>query len=121
MARDNVAITSLPVNAGTAAAAGVAINPANGAVVATGGFMGRLLLYVMVTNAGGGNVTVKKGVNPPAFRSGLGDLAISFAQNDEKYIVVESARFAQANGDLYLDFDAGLTGVVAAYALAEDA
>ncbi len=43
-------------------------------------------------------VAVLAGDNPPAFRAGLGDLAISLAQNAVKYVVLESARFMQSNG-----------------------
>ncbi len=117
MARDAVAITNLAVNDATALAAGVAINPANNAVIAAGGNTQRLAIHVTITNAGGADVTVKAGSNPPAFAAGQGDLVETFAQNDEKFFVIESARFAQANGDIYVDFEAGATGTIAAYRL----
>ncbi len=117
MPRDAVAITSLSPNAATALVAGVAINPANNAVIAAGGNTQRLLIYVNNTFAGAKNVTVKAGANPPAFAAGQGDLTESFAQNAEKFFVIESARFAQTNGDIYVDFENGMTGVIAAYRL----
>ncbi len=118
MARTAVPITSLPANAGTAGAAGTAADPTNGHLIAAGGLTRRLLLVVKNTAAGAKNATLKAGVNPPAFRAGVGDLVVSVpATTGVRYIVVEAARFAQANGDINLDLEAGTTGTVEAYRL----
>lgn len=49
-------------------------------------------------------VKVLAGDNPPAFRSGLGDLSISVAQNAVRYLVLESARFMQSDGKINIVF-----------------
>ena len=49
-------------------------------------------------------VTVLAGANPPAFRNTLGDLNITVAQDGVHYLVVESARFMQANGKINIKF-----------------
>lgn len=54
-------------------------------------------------------VKVKAGVNPPAFQNGLGDLDIVLEQNDVVYVVVESARFMQADGDIDIVFTPAAT------------
>ena len=116
MARDAVTLVQLVENGSVASGAGTAIAPANGAVVAAKGLAGEhLILRVINTFAGAKNLTIKAGVKPPALRADLGDLVIAMAQNDDLLIKVESARFAQANGDIWLDFEAAMTGTVRAY------
>ncbi len=117
MARDIVAITDLAVNDATALVAGTTITPANGAAIAAGGNTQRLAIYVKNTFAGAKTVTVKAGDNPPAVAAGQGDLVESFAQDDEKFITLESARFAQSDGSIHIDFENGMTGTIAAYRL----
>ena len=48
------------------------------------------------------NMTVEilAGTTPPAFLGGLGDLSIELAQNAIAYVVLDSARFMQADGDI---------------------
>lgn len=119
MPRDAVAITNLSPNAATAVAAGTQINPANNAAIAAGGDTQRLLIQVKNGGEDAKTITVKAGSNPPAFAAGQGDLTDSVAAGAEKYLVLESARFAQANGDIHVDFEAGMTGTIAAYRLAK--
>ncbi len=119
MARDAVAVTALPANTATGEAAGTAIVPANGAAIAAGSDTQKLLIHIQNTYAGSATATIKAGANPPAVRAGLGDLSVGFTAAGEKFVVIESARFAQASGDVYIDFTAGMTGTVAAYRLAK--
>lgn len=119
MPRTALPITALPANAGTAAA-GTAVDPTNGHVIAAGSDMRRILLHLKNTAVAAKNFTVKAGVNPPAFRGGVGDLIIAVpATSGERFVVLESARFAQANGDIWLDAEAAATGNEAAYRLGD--
>lgn len=45
-------------------------------------------------------VEILAGTTPPAFLGGLGDLTIVLEQNDIAYVVLDSARFMQADGDI---------------------
>jgi hypothetical protein len=116
MARTAITITALPANAGTAPAAGTAVDPTNGMSVAAGGLTRRLLLHIKATFAGAKNYTLKAGANPPAVRAGVGDLVLAI-NNAERFVVLEAARFVQADGTLNLDIEAGATGTIAAYRL----
>lgn len=118
MARDAVSITSLALSGGTAEAAGTTIVVANGANIAAAGETARLLLVVKNTNASDRVVTIKAGVNPPAALAGQGDLAVTVAATSGvQFITLESARFAQADGSINVDFAASMTGSLAAYRL----
>lgn len=117
MPRDTVAVTQLTRNAGSTQPAGTAIVVANGAQVPAGKAE-RLIIRVTNTHGSGHPVTIKAGVNPPAFRAGLGDLSVTVpATSGDVLIPVESARFAQADGFIYLDFEASHAGVVSAVAV----
>lgn len=121
MPRVAVPITSLPVNAGTAPATGVSADPANGHVVQAGGDTSKLLVHVTNTAAAAKNVTVLAGGDPPAFRAGAGNLVVSVpATNGARYLVLESARFAQATGDIYIDLETGMTGTLTCYRLPKE-
>jgi len=121
MARDNVTITQMEINAGVAEPAGTAIVPANGASIAAGGDTRKLLIRVTNTHSSDHTVTIRAGVNPPAFRRGIGDAAITVpATTGVRYITAESARFAQADGSIWLDFDTGMTGKVMAIRLPDE-
>ena len=75
-----------------------------------------MILKVDNSAAGPHVVTVRKGVNPPAFRAGIGDLAVTVTNGTTQYIgPLESARFSQADGSLLLDFDSGTTGTITAF------
>jgi DNA-binding beta-propeller fold protein YncE len=113
MPRDAVATTDLPANAGTLQPAGVVITPANGAILTgAAGNSDRLVVRVTNTAATPKNLTVKAGVNPPALRAGLGDLVVAITNATERLFVLESARFAQADGSIWVDFEAGMTGII---------
>lgn len=118
MARTNVPVTAVTANAENENPATTALDATNQHVIPAGSDSGRLLLRITNTFAGSKVVTVKAGVNPPAFRAGIGDLAITMgAQNDVAYVLLESARFAQANGDIYIDLAASMTGTILALRL----
>lgn len=116
MPRDTVTVTQLTRNAATTQPAGTAINTTNGAQV-DAAKADRIVLRVTNTNGTQRTVTIKAGANPPAFRAGLGDLAVVVpASTGDVLIPVESARFAQADGMIYLNFEASMAGVVSAVA-----
>lgn len=119
MARDTLTPVALAVNAGTSGGSGVAINVTNGAAIPAGS-MPRVILKVTNTYAGAKKVTVKAGANPPAFRANLGDLEVSLAQNATHYFVLETARFAQADGSINVDYEASMTGTAWAFKLPVD-
>jgi hypothetical protein len=115
MARDAVAITPLASGAGTTNPAGTAITPANGANIPNTGDTSRLVVRVTNTNGTQRTVTFKAGASPPAVRSGLGDLAVVVpATTGDKLVVLESARFAKADGSIDVDFEASMAGVISA-------
>jgi len=47
-------------------------------------------------------VVVLAGDNPPAFRSGLGDLSLTVVPGTPQLVVLESARFAQESGKIQI-------------------
>lgn len=117
MPRDAVAVTALSASGGTAEGAGVTIAPANNANI-TGVTKGRkLILRVHNSTGSTKNLTVKAGVNPPAFRSGIGDLVVAHATTVVRYYALESARFLQADGTINVDFETGMTGTIWAFML----
>lgn len=118
MARDAVAIETVLANEPRVKGFGTAIVPANGAVVHAGGDTRRLLLAF--TGTASGAAMILAGTNPPAVRAGLGYLPVPVQEGNDTFVVIESARFAQANGDIYIDFTSGCAGTVAAYRLPKD-
>jgi hypothetical protein len=121
MARTNVPVTSLAIDAKVDAPSAVAIVHADGATIPAGGDTRKLLLVLTNTTAGTKIMTIKKGLGSQAVRAGVGDLAISFGAGNVtaqvKYVVIESARFAQADGSISIDFAADTTGFMNAYRL----
>ncbi len=120
MARTAVAVEQLLRDASVVQSAGTAIDVANGMSIDVGSQPGKYIIFVKNTFAGAKTVTFKAGVNPPAFRSGLGNLTESIAQNATGMFQLEGARFVQADGKVYLDFEAGTTGTVWAFKVASD-
>src|ERR1051326_5410912 len=105
MTRDAVTITALTLNAGVTTPAGVTISPTNGANIAAPTRARKMVVRVTntITNATH-TVTIKAGANPPAGRAGIGDLSVAIPQSDERLIVLEHARFVQADGTINVDF-----------------
>lgn len=111
MARDAISIVEPTLNAATAWGAGTTITPANGGVVSPNGNTRGLFLRVTNTSGADRVVTLKAGANPPAFRSGLGDVAVTVpATSGDVLIPLESARFVQSDGTIQVDFASSMTG-----------
>lgn len=123
MARTQIPLTNLAKNGLVNAPAGTAVDVANGHYIDVGGLAGRLLLWINNTFAGTKVCTIKAGVNPPAYRKDIGDLAVTAPNAAAAYAgPFESARFVQApggtdggaGGRIFLDLTAGMTGTIAA-------
>lgn len=80
--------------------------------------------FLYVTNTAGSDkaVTVRAGVGGgstpgPAFRSGMGDLVVTAHTASGGGLIgpLESARFAQLDGSINVDFATGLTGVLTVF------
>ena len=81
-----------------------------------------VLLKVNNSAAGTQITIIRAGVNPPANRSGLGDLSVSLATTVTRWIgPLSSSRFAQADGSINVDFNAGSTGTITAFLVPERA
>jgi hypothetical protein len=113
MAKGTITIKELTQNGGTVASPHTIV-AADGALIHAGGNTRKLV--IVVKNSGTalpGTVTVTAGANPPAWRQGLGDLTVVVPVSSERLILVESARFAQADGDIYLAFSASINSELA--------
>jgi hypothetical protein len=111
VARDLIPIVTGVINAATAQGAGVTITPANGAYINAAGMTDQLVLLVDQTYAGSKNLTLKAGVNPPGFRSGIGDTVLALTQA-KWWLFIESARYVQADGTINIDCETGMTGTI---------
>lgn len=103
----NTASADLPVTAGTA------INASNTMKVAYPR-EGKLFLVLNNTYAGAKVVTITAG---EYISEGIGDYAISMAQDDVKFLIVDSSRFKDFDGYVNLSFEASMTGYVQAFSL----
>lgn len=119
MARTNVPITALLANGSIANPAGTTVDPTNDHVIAAGSDVDRLWIRCTNTNGTPRSLTVKAGVNPPSMRQGAGDLVISVPATTGDLLIgpLESARFAQADGSIYVDLEASIAGIIAAFRL----
>ncbi len=115
MARTNLPVTVLVRDADNANPGTTAIDATNGMNLVPSKLLTDILIEVTNTFAGAKNVIFRAGVNPPAQRSGLGDLTVSIAQNGVHLFNLETARFAQADGSINIDFDSGTTGTMRAF------
>jgi len=113
MARDNVAITDLKVNAVTTTPAGTAINPANGATIAAPGPMRKVSVRVTNTAASPYAVTFRAGTYPTSMNASLGDLAVTVpATTGDVVLQLDGSRFQQDDGSVSVDFATGMTGFI---------
>ena len=126
MARTALPATTLAPNSAIVAPAGTAIDQANGMNVAvvttaipTAPNTQQMVLFVVNTVAAAKNVVIRAGAstyNTPAFRAAIGDLTVTVGASGSAYIgPFESARFAQADGSLNIDFGAAMTGTITAF------
>ena len=76
----------------------------------------RLLLQITAT--AGGDITFIEGVNPPSFRP-LGNDVLSTAANTTYFVVLESARFVNASGQIAFSTGTSAAGTIRAYVLEE--
>lgn len=76
-------------------------------------------IIIRVANTAGSNldITIQSGANPPAHAAGQGDLVEEVAASTGVELLgpFEGARFAQADGHLYVDFESGFTGTIEFY------
>jgi hypothetical protein len=118
MARDALTVTPLAGEAGTASPTALTLVQDNGVEIDAKGDTARLLIWVNQTDATARVLTVKAPTdNPHAPRAALGDLAISCAQNVPRWILIESARFAQTTGKIHIDLAATFAGTMLAFRL----
>lgn len=61
------------------------------------------LWFRMLANGTGDTITFKAGDRYPAQRADLGDLEITLAASDERYIVIETSRFLQNDGTIVVE------------------
>lgn len=111
MARDAVTVKEMSRDTAIAEETGVDISATNGAAIAAGHTQD-LLISIRNTTASEKDVTFKAGYG---LQAGMGDLVVACAAETSYLIAVESARFIQTDGSLYLDFEASMTGTVCAY------
>lgn len=74
----------------------------------------RNVLFSALDSGSASVVTIDAGVNPPAMRAGLGALTITLAADDVKHVVLEAARFMQADGTITGTVDADATASIGA-------
>ncbi|MCA1624168.1 MAG: hypothetical protein LC778_10275 [Acidobacteria bacterium] len=114
MPRTDVIPTRLAKNSSIVTPAGTTIDATlvtNGVRVVNAPF-GSMWLEMSNTAGVSKNVTIRKGSNPPATLGRYGDLIIAVGTGTSREIFMESGRYAQSDGSLYVDFEAGTTGVI---------
>jgi hypothetical protein len=119
MARDLVTPVVIAEDSGVNYLAGaVAINTTNGAKIPYDK-NGKLLLIIANTNGSNRVATVKASTADFAYKKGQGDLAVTVAATTGVQVIGElsQARFLQADGYLYVDFGASMTGTITAIKL----
>lgn len=96
--------------------------PLNTETVPSGPAARDTFLYITNTAGSDKNVTVRAGVGGgstpgPAFRSGIGDLVVPCHTASGGCLIgpLESARHAQLDGSINVDFATGLTGVLTVF------
>jgi hypothetical protein len=119
MSRDKITPVELTADAGTDvknATVATAINTTNGGYIDLNGVSAeKLLIHAKNTEGSTNTVTINSGIYS---RSSLGNLVVTVAATSgEQGIVIETARFKDADGYITLDYESGMTGTVAAYLL----
>lgn len=117
MARTAVTVTTLTAGTGTTEPAGTNADPTNGHLIDTAGLTGHILIRCANTNGTARNAVIKAGANPPALSAGQGDLTVSVPATTGVvwFGPLESARFRQSDGSIYIDLGASFAGTVTAY------
>lgn len=130
MGRTALALSNLNGNGILDIPAGAAIDQGNGMSIAlpttavpSASNMDRLVLFVATTNGADKTVTIKAGtgatVAGAAFRASMGDLVVTAHASSGGGVIgpLESARFAQSDGSINIDFQSGITGRITALML----
>ena len=131
MSRTALALSTLNPNSILDIPAGASIDQGNGMTIAipttaipASPDLDNLFLFVATTNGADKTVTIKAGAGGgatagPAFRSGLGDLVVTAHASSGGGVIgpLESARFAQSDGSVNIDFQSGITGRITAFML----
>jgi hypothetical protein len=118
MARTALAYSALVANGSLTTPAGTTIDATlvtNGVKIVAG-MPERTILRVTNTHGADHAVTIKAGAYPPAVAAGQGDLAVTVPATSGDVLIgpVESGRFLQSNGEIWVDFATGFTGTVTA-------
>lgn len=114
MARTAIAVSQLVRDAGVAPGSYTVLDPTNGHSVLAGKD-GKMFLHVKNTATANKTITVKAGVY---WRKGIGDLQVIVPASSEMFIgPLESARFEQADENIYIDVEAEATGSILAIRL----
>lgn len=114
MPRDTFSINALTIDS-SAYISGSAITPANGAQV-NSTTASKLLFELQAAAGTAGTATFKAGA-AYASRSAMGDLNVLLAAGSKKMVCVEAARFAQADGKIYIDANTGAAITLTVYQL----
>lgn len=111
MARTEIPILELTSGAIVLLGTTAVLDAENGNVINAGGRTDKLILLVARGDTDS-TVTVKAGINPPAFTAGLGDLVHTFGLSNEDPLAdlvaigpFETARFIQPDGSILIDTD----------------
>lgn len=99
---------------GTSGATTIDATLVTNGVSVTGAIPEQTVIRVTNTEASTNTVTVQSGAVPPALAGGLGDLVVTVAATTGVQFIgpLESGRFMQADGSLWLDFESGMTGSI---------
>lgn len=117
MAATALAVTDLAADSNIADVAGVTPDAVNGNSV-SGVELEQVMLRVKNADSASHTCTVKAGVYPPALSAGQGDLAVVVVNGTTRWIgPFTSARFAQADGSLLVDWSASTSVTVTAFVL----
>jgi len=115
MARTEIPVTPLPVNAVTAAVS-TAIVQADGATILAKGDLQGLLVVVTQTDGTQRVMTILKGAGDQALTAGQGNIAYTVPATTGHVLVnLEGTRVCQADGNVHVDFAASFAGRIAAY------
>jgi len=109
MPRTDVPVTTMVAGTGTVVPAGTSVTAANDGNILAASDTQKLLIMVANASGGSANMVVKAGAGIGAFQSTLGDLTVAIADSTERGFIIESARFAQANGSINFDPSATVT------------
>lgn len=121
MATTTIHVSSMSLNTVLADPAGTAIDADKTGVITPTRAWSKMLVRITNTTAAEKVATITAGDNPPADAQGLGALTVTCAAGNVtpvvKYVVLESARFAQSDGTVEIEYADSMTGFVEAIQL----